>query len=90
MSLLFTSDYTLSSFPSSGFDWLHALHLVYIQKLHPHYNHFIVKLRPDSLILKMEVACSSKLVSTYLATQCQKLGGHKVNLFSKNHKNKSD
>jgi len=38
----------------------------------------------------MKVACSQKLVSTYLASQCQKPGDHNVNLFGKNHKNKSD
>jgi len=31
----------------------------------------------------MEVASSQMLVSTYLATQCQKPGDHDVNLFSK-------
>jgi hypothetical protein len=84
MFLLFASDYALSPFPSSGFDWLHA----FIQKLHP-CNHFIVKLQRDSLILKMKIARSQKLVSTFLASQCQKPGDHNVNLFSKNHENKS-
>jgi hypothetical protein len=88
MFLLFASDYALSPFPSSGFDWLHALHFVYVQKLHC--NQFIVKPGPDPLILKMKVACSQKLVSTYLASHCQKAGDHNVNIFSKNHKNKSD
>jgi hypothetical protein len=84
MFLLFSSDCAFSPFPSSGSDWLHALWLACLKKLHPHCNHFIVKLYPDSLILKMEVACFEMLVSTCLATQCQQPGDYNVNWFSKN------